>query len=252
MFDNVEKALKEAENTVSLEKKRKKVLPTVNYEEVDDQQAEEQKTEYVTLEVVGSKGQKYRVVVPAAYYDRVPKVWQWDKQKYRVAELIAEGLPITQITAHPDVTIKSRMTIYGWLQHPEFKEHIDGLILETGFASKRERIAGLSRVASKMYAKIMEALDTVEVNEKNIVPFINALRDVTKLLAQEKEELVEQSRVEQDTKLSGTVTTTTVDLEQYLSTLEEDEREKMEREFDKIGDAYIRQLRGDITTAEIA
>lgn len=223
----------------------------LNFAEVDAtvqealvQEAKGKKVKFTTIEVIGSKGQKYKIAAPSSYY--VPRVWKWDAEKYYVAELLAAGVSVQELIKRDDVKVNSKNTIYGWLQHPEFKEHVEWLTLETGIASKRERIASMKRVLNMMADKIIKHWDQIDLNDKNVVAFLNAYRDYAKYIAQEKEEFVEQTKVEQEVHadVKGTVATTSVDLEQYLASLEEDEREKMEREFSKVADQYIRQLTG--------
>lgn len=201
--------------------------------------------EFETITISGSKGQSYKVVVPATYVRAIPKVWEWTPERYRVAELVAEGIPLAQIPSYPEVTIKSRMTIYGWLEHPEFKEHVDALILETGWANRRERISKLSRLNEILLNKVVNELDKVKMTDKMAGALLSAIQAGAKLLAQEKGEFVEESKVTQDTNITGTVKTITAKLEDYVASKTADERKELEKEFDQAGDDIIRAISGD-------
>lgn len=205
--------------------------------------------EYTTIEVESSKGKRYRIVVPQSYAEGIPRKWKWDIQKYQVAELIAHGVPISQIPRHPEITLKSRMTIYAWLQHPEFKEHVDGLTLETGWANKRERIAGLNRLTDMLFSKLANEIDGVKLTDKSIGAIISGLQQASKLISQEKEEFVEESKVTQETHLSGSITTIEAKLDDFMASKTDDERRALEEEFDKIGNSIIEGITGAKETA---
>jgi hypothetical protein len=200
--------------------------------------------EYITLEVASSKGKKYKITVPASYAPNIPKVWTWNERRMKAAELIALGFPVSQVVEDPDVGIASRHIIYAWLQHPEFREHIDALVLETGFASQRERIAGLSRLTRKLFEKIVDNADLIPITDKSIGSLITGVLAGMKQLAQEKGEFVEQQHVEQNTNLSGTVTTASLDVSELLKSKTEEERKALEAEFDAMGNDIIRNLTG--------
>lgn len=198
------------------------------------------KTEnYKTIEVTGSTGKRYRIVVPA--YTHVPKIWEWDQTKFKVADMIAEGYPLSQIAREDG--FPSTTTIYAWLEHPEFREHVDGLVMETGFANKRERISGLSRVARKIFDKIIDDFDDLDLTDKNTGAILQGLTTVLKQVAQEKEEFIEESKVTQDTTVKGNITLDHK-IEQILATASEDTRQQLEQEFDSIGDDIIRKIVG--------
>lgn len=198
---------------------------------------------YITL--TGSKGEQYKVAVPSSYVEQIPKTWEWNAQRYRVAEMIADGVPIAQIPNHPDVGIGSRMTIYGWLEHPEFKEHIDALILETGWANRRERLNNLNHLNKVLLNKIANEIDSVKLTDKSLGAVLSAVQAGAKLIAQEKGEFVEESKVTQDTNITGTVATVTAKLEDMIASKSEEERKALEKEFDDMGDDIIRTLTGD-------
>lgn len=201
--------------------------------------------EFSTITISGSKGQSYKVTVPSSYIEVVPKVWEWTQERYIVAELIAQGIPLSQIPDHPGVIIKSRMTIYGWLEHPEFKEHVDALVLETGWANRRERIAKLTRLNEMLLNKVVKELDGVKLTDKMAGALLSAIQAGSKLLAQEKGEFVEESKVTQDTNINGTIGTVSIPLDNLLSSKTAEERAELEKEFDNIGDDIVRNLTGD-------
>lgn len=238
------KEVREAENAVI----RQKPLPELQYEtapEGTEVPSKEKAKEYVEVTLAGSNGQAYTCVMPRHYAKYVPKVWEWTEERYKVAEMIAQGIPYAEIARDPNVNVKARITIYAWLQHPEFRKHVDGLILETGWANKRERIAGLTRVTEKLFKRIVNDIDKVKLNEKSVGSFLVGLQTIAKQLAQEKEEFVEHAKVEQNTKLSGVVGVLGGNLDNYLKGASEDERKALEAEFDKVGDDIVRGITGE-------
>lgn len=201
--------------------------------------------EYVEIEVTGSTGKKYKIAAPKTYMRHVPRTWEWDAVKFHVAEAIADGMPISRIAEDPAYGVNTRLTIYAWLEHPEFREHVDGLISETGYASRRERIAGMSFLTKKLYEKIVDELSTIKLTDKSVGAILSAISTNMKQLAQEKGEFVEQQNVTQQTTLSGAVGVGVVKLEKTLQVASEDERAKLEAEFDSMGDEIIRAITGD-------
>jgi hypothetical protein len=198
-------------------------------------------TEYTTVEVRGSNNKVYKLVVPHTYARLIPKTWVWDGKKYKAAELIAAGYPLTEVAEIAEV---SRQVIYGWLQHPDFKEHVDGLTLETGWANKRERIAGLNRVTRMLFDKIVRELDGVKLTDKSIGAVLTGLQTIAKQIGQEKEEFVEQSKVESN--VTGTMGVVAVNAtEAYIQSKSAEERAQLAAEFNKVGDDLIRQLTGE-------
>lgn len=208
--------------------------------------AQRKTKEFETITLMGSKGERYTVAVPASYVAAIPKTWEWTQERYKVAELIAEGVPLAQIPDHPEVTIRSRMTIYGWLEHPEFKEHVDALVMETGWANRRERLSNLSHLNQVLLNKVLREIDSIKLTDKSLGAILSAVQGGSKLIAQEKGEFIEESKVTQDTNISGTLGTANlnIDMENYLETKTEDERKGLEKEFADIGDDIIRQLTG--------
>lgn len=265
MKRNIIKGIKQASKPVSAKERRKLIGNDANKVEKqrnkpiqgakkteelpeelpEDTQATMQSDQKFTqMEVTSSTGKRYKIVVPESYAKSVPREWHWTIERYRVAELIAMGIPFSQIPDDPKVTIKSRMTIYCWLQHPEFKEHVDGLTLETGWANKRERISGLNRLTRIMFDKVVSEIESMPLTDKSVGAVLTAIRDVSKLIAQEKEEFVEESKVTQDTHISGALATVETKLEDILNSKTEDERRELEKEFDEMGDDIIRTLTG--------
>lgn len=251
MKRKIEKALKAAS-----ENPGRKRRDNFEYEELDaelmellEEEKQGRKIKFETLEVYGSKGQKYRITIPSGFVNHIPRQWKWDAQKYLVADLLSRGWKVSEILRHPEVQIKSRATIYAWEKHPEFREHVDALTLETGFARQRERIAGMKRVIDMVFDKLVKEMSEMKLTDKNVGALLNALSTFMKQLAQEKGEFVEQARIEQETtanvSVDGKMTTATITVDQYLASLSEDEREQMEKEFSKVADEYIRKLRGD-------
>ena len=237
---------KDINPTDSKEKQRLKPLGKTAVSADDPDAGTGRKTDkFSTIQVSGSKGQTYTITIPTSYVRGIPTKWEWNEQAYLVAELIAQGIPIAQIPDDPKVNIRSRMTIYCWLEHPEFREHIDGLVLETGWTNRRERMNNMKRLNDLLFTKVVRELDKVKLTDKSLGAVLSAITANSKLIAQEKGEFVEESRVQQDTNITGTVVNVTADVEQYLNELSEDERKQLEREFDDVGDSVIRSLTGN-------
>jgi hypothetical protein len=227
---------------------RKKQRTTTNKPLTPEKPLEQRKTrEFESITIVGSKGQKYSVVVPASYVKAIPKIWEWTEERYKVAELIAEGMPLAQIPNHPEVSIKSRMVIYGWLEHPEFKEHVDALVMESGWANRRERLANLQHINKLLLNKLTKEIDSIKISDKSLGAILSALQAGSKLIAQEKGEFIEESKVTQDTNISGTLGTVQVTqtFDQLMEGKTEDERKALEKEFEAVGDEIIRSLTGE-------
>ena len=201
--------------------------------------------EYRDVLLTGSKGQTYRVAVPASYFDHVPKIWKWTDDRYRVAELISEGIPISQIPDQPGVKVRTRLTIYAWLEHPEFKEYVDGIIMETGWASRRERLQNLQILNQRLLNKVLNEMDAMKLTDKNIGALLGAIQAGAKLIAQEKGEFIEESKVTQDTNITGTVATVSAKLEDLMASKTTEEIAELEKEFDKVGDDIIRAITGE-------
>jgi hypothetical protein len=122
---------------------------------------------------------------------------------------------------------------------------VDALVLETGFASQRERIAGLTRLTQKIFDRIIDNADSIPLTDKSIGSLITGVLAGMKQLAQEKGEFIEQQQIQQQTQLSGTLATAHIDVKDVLKGASEDERKALELEFDKMGDEIIRQFSGD-------
>jgi hypothetical protein len=241
MAQGVQKPIEENPN-------RKKQRTTTGKPLPAETPTEARKTkEFSKITLHGSKGEKYTVVVPSSYMSAIPKVWEWTAERYKVAELIADGMPIAQIPNHPAVTIRSRMTIYGWMEHPEFKSHIDGLIMETGWANRRERINNLQYINNLLLAKLAREADSVKMTDKSLGAILSALQQGSKLIAQEKGEFIEESKVTQDTNISGTLKTATLDVNDFIKSQASEEQKELMKEFESMGDDIIRSLTGEKT-----
>lgn len=208
----------------------------------DTQDLKRKAKSFVELEITGSKGVKYKVAVPSGYANLVPRVWEWTQQRYECADMISEGtIPYQEIA---DAVGIHRTTIYGWLEHPEFRDHVNALVMETGFANKRERIARLSGLSSRLLKKLVNELDSVKLTDKSLGAVLSAIGQYSKHLAQEKEEFVEATKVDQTTNISGAIGVAQVELDSLLDGKTAEERKALEDEFNKMGDAIIRGLTG--------
>lgn len=199
-------------------------------------------TAFSEITVKGSRGTTYRIAVPTNYMRNIPRKWEWTPERYQIAGEIASGISIRNVAEKYDY---ARITLYGWLEHPEFREHVDGLIMESGMANRRERIATLSRLTDKLIQKIDNELDSVKLNDKALAAVLNTIGQYSKHLAQEKEEFVESSKVDQTTNISGTVGVATVNVDAALNSAPSEEREKLAKEFNELGDAIIRSIVGE-------
>lgn len=223
---------------------RKKPLPT-HTKVLEVQDVEEPDTEngnYITMEVKGSNGKVYKVVIPKSYHKSIPRNWSWNAKRYKAAELMAAGYPMTEVAKAIDI---DRSAIYGWLQHPEFKEHVDGLTLETGWANQRERLAGLNKVTRLLFDKVVNEIGNVKLTDKSIGAVLSSLQMISKQISQEKGEFVEQSKVEQNTNISGAVGVAAIDVSQMLNSKSNEERAALEAEFNTMGNDIIRAITGE-------
>ena len=135
--------------------------------------------------------------------------------------------------------------MYGWLQHPEFKEHVDGLTLETGWANQRERIAGLNKITALLFDKVINEIGHVKLTDKSIGPVLSAIQTIAKQISQEKGEFVEQTSIEQSTTIQGTLGLAAIPVEMMLNTKTAEERKALEAEFDAVGNDIIRSITGE-------
>lgn len=221
-----------------------KPLPTSEVLEVmQTQEVDKTGADYVSMLVKGSSGKSYKIVIPQSYAKLVPKTWDWNEKRLKVAEMIAQGIPITDISDTEG--LPSRQVIYGWLQHPEFKEHVDGLVLETGWANKQERIAGLNKLTNTLFKKVMNEIDQVKLTDKSIGAVLSSIQLIAKQLGVEKEELVEQSKIEQNTNVSGAIGVAAINLGNVLNEKTAEERAALEAEFNNMGDDIIRAITGE-------
>jgi len=197
---------------------------------------------YVQLEVRGSGDKVYTIVVPASYKNVIPKTWRWNPRRYKAADMIGAGHPITQIAK---VLGMHKSMIYAWLQHPEFKGHVNGLVMETGWANKQERIAGLNKVTRLLFDKVVAEIDGVNLTDKSIGPVLTAIQTIAKQIAQEKDEFVEQSKVEQNTNLSGVVGIAIANIDTIMASKSAEERRALEAQFKDVSDDVIRGITGE-------
>lgn len=197
---------------------------------------------FIQMDVAGSNGKVYTIVIPKCYRKNMPVVWSWNQRRYKVAEMISAGYPVQAIAKEVGV---NRSLIYGWLQHPEFKEHVDGLTMETGWANKRERIAGLNKITRLLFDKVVDEIDGVTLSDKSIGPVLVAIQTIAKQIAQEKDEFVEQSKVENNTNVSGTLGVAVANIDTIMGSKSAEERRALEGEFRNIGDDIIRGITGE-------
>jgi len=197
---------------------------------------------YIQLEVKGSGDKVYTIVVPSSYKNSIPKTWRWNPRRYKAADMIGAGHPVTQIAKELGI---HKSMIYAWLQHPEFKGHVNGLVMESGWANKQERIAGLNKVTRLLFDKVVAEIDGVHLTDKSIGPVLTAIQTIAKQIAQEKEEFVEQSKVEQNTNLSGVIGVAIANIDTIMASKSAEERRALEAQFKEVSDDVIRGITGE-------
>jgi len=169
--------------------------------------------------------------------------WKWNKKRYAVAEEIALGKPIKDIAHEYGI---SRYTIYKWLNEPEFSEYVDRLVYEFGAASKRERFIAIKQITEIMKQNILTGLAEIPMTEKTMSAYLSNYLKYLEHLAKEKGELTTKHEVKTNptADVSRHVLTGTYQVEELLNNSSESQREKLEKELDKIGDEIIRKLSG--------
>lgn len=194
-------------------------------------------------------GEEVQIVVPPSY--RVPEIFEWDAQKIRVAELVADGVPIHQIVGIPGMPT-SRTTIYTWMRHPDYKKYIDSLIMETGLANQAERMAAMQNVLNKMYAKLILEFESVHLTDKNASTLIEKFFSGLRQIQEDMRGYVQQVHVTTDQTVSVTSnsrgTIINLDLEKVLEQCPAEKRATLQQEFSARADAFIRGMTGTAET----
>jgi len=138
--------------------------------------------------VEGSKGQTYRVVVPASYLGHVPRRWKWSGKKYHIAGMLAAQVPVSHIAATGTPGIRSRTTVYGWLYHPEFAGYVDDLAKELYWHRKVARIKLLKVITESLVKKLMDGLDDIEISNRTLKLMVQGILRLAQLIREEKGE----------------------------------------------------------------
>lgn len=173
--------------------------------------------------------------------------WKWNKKRYAVAEEIALGKPIKHIAQEYNLT---RNTIYNWLDEPEFSEYVDTLVYEFGAASKRERFVAIKQITELMKQNILTGLAEIPMTEKTMGAYLSNYLKYLEHLAKEKGELTTKHEVKTNltadvtADVSGHILSGSYQVEELLNNSSESQREKLEKELDRIGDEIIRRLSG--------
>ncbi len=181
-------------------------------------------------------GEEEQIMVPPSSH--MPKEIKWDAQKIRVAEHIADGIPLLTISKMEGMP--QRPVIHGWLHHPEFAKYVEELVLQTGVANRIIRIAASKRVTEALARKFEEQLDNVELTDKNVASLINTYFGGLKQINEEVRGYDQVVKVEADQKVEATVTN--LDLENLMQSTPDDVRARLQEEFAKKADAIIRGL----------
>lgn len=188
-------------------------------------------------------GAEVNIIVPPSY--EVPKIFEWDAQKIRVAEMIAEGVPIYTIVGIPGMPT-SRTTIYTWMKHPDFKKYINSLIMETGLANQTERMAAMQRVLNQMYEKLIGEFQNVNLTDKNAASLIEKFFAGLRQIQEDARGYVQQVHVTTDQNVNTNVQGLHVnlDLERVLEQCPAEQRATLQKEFAARADAFIRGMSG--------
>lgn len=185
-------------------------------------------------------GQEQQIVAPPSY--DVPKEFVWDTQKLRVAELIAEGVPVYRIVRLPGMPA-SRTTITKWRLHPDFARYIDSLVTEEGLANKAERIAAMKKLLNTMFDKLTNEFGNVTIDGKNAASIIDKFFSGLKQMNEDLRGYDQVLRVESEQKIEQQTVNT--NLETLIAHSPDEEREKLQAEFAKKADAIIRGMTGE-------
>jgi hypothetical protein len=193
----------------------------------------------VTLE----SGAEVNIIVPPSY--EVPKIFEWDAQKIRVAEMIAEGVPIYRIVGIPGMPT-SRTTIYTWMKHPDFKKYINTLIMETGLANQTERMAAMQKVLNQMYDKLVGEFSSINLTEKNAASLIEKFFAGLRQIQEDARGYVQQIHVTSEQNVNANVQGLHInlDVEKALAQCPAEQRAILQQEFAARADAFIRGMNG--------
>lgn len=167
--------------------------------------------------------------------------WVWTEPKYRAAELLAKGYSQRYIADELGV---HRNTIYNWQKVPEFCEYVDSIVLETGLALKKTRIAKLKRMAGSLETVFDKKVEELLKNctWERLKDISAEYREMLKQIATEKEEYIEVTKHEHagsiDVNHSGSIEK----VEKHLLELDDSGREALEKEFAKVADTVIASL----------
>lgn len=119
------------------------------------------------------------------------------------------------------------------------------MVMETGWANRRERIANFQHLNKILMRKVVNEIDSVKLSDKSLGAVLSALGANAKFLAQEKGEFIEESKVTQDTTLTGTLKTASLDVNDFIKSQASEEQKELMKEFESMGDDIIRSLTGD-------
>lgn len=185
-------------------------------------------------------GSEQQIVAPPSYI--VPKEFVWDAQRLRVAELIAEGVPVYRIINLPGCPA-SRTTITQWSKHPEFIKYVNSLVTETGLANQAERIAAMKKVLNSMFDKITDEFVNVQLDGKNAATIIDKFFSGMKQMNEDLRGYDQIMKVETDQKIQQE--NINIDLEKAIASSPDEERALLQAEFAKKADAIIRSMTND-------
>lgn len=169
--------------------------------------------------------------------------FKWDNLKFDVANALADGMTHVEIEALYGV---AKRTIARWLNIRDFAEYLDSLIMESGLANRRVRVATTKRISEKLMGTVLRKLDRLDsdglLDDESAKGLLTEFREFAKLLAEEKRELVHlvESVNVNTTTVEGTVKHKVEPVNNFLENLTDDaERVAAEQAIREAADELI-------------
>lgn len=102
---------------------------------------------------------------------------RWSIEKHKVAQLLAlSGLAKTQISRETSVPLA---TINKWLQHGEFVDYVNQLVLESATMMKAKRLQLLTKILDARIAEAEKTGDYSRLSKLDTLDIIDRLRKET-------------------------------------------------------------------------
>lgn len=134
---------------------------------------------------------------------RPKQTFKWDRRKLQIASDLADGYTHSQVAEMNGIDTR---TITRYLKTTEFADYIDELIMESGIANRRLRIASMKRITHHLLEVVMQKLDRLNgatLDDESAKGLLSELREYYKLIAQEKNELVTILKSEASVNVQG-------------------------------------------------